>query len=49
VALDFDVPPNAVPSTVVIDRDGRIAAVIRRATLQTELTPIVERIAAEPT
>ncbi|GLH94829.1 TlpA disulfide reductase family protein [Phytohabitans aurantiacus] len=49
VALDFDVPPNAIPATVVIDRDGRIAAVIRRATVQTELTPIVERIAAEAT
>lgn len=47
VALDFDVPPNAIPATVVLDREGRIAAVIRRAVTQKELTPLVERIAAE--
>ncbi|MEJ3748369.1 TlpA disulfide reductase family protein [Actinomycetes bacterium KLBMP 9797] len=47
VALDFDVPPNAIPATIVLDREGRIAAVIRRAVTQKELIPLVERIAAE--
>ena len=27
----FDVPPNTMPATMVLDRDGRIAAVIRAA------------------
>ncbi|MEU4471407.1 TlpA disulfide reductase family protein [Micromonospora sp. NPDC023888] len=46
-ALNFDIPPNATPATVVLDRDGRIAVVIRRAVTTDELRPIVERIAAE--
>ncbi|MCW3844017.1 TlpA family protein disulfide reductase [Micromonospora yasonensis] len=46
-ALNFDIPPNTTPATVVLDRDGRIAVVIRRAVTQQELQPIVERIAAE--
>ncbi|MCX5068655.1 TlpA family protein disulfide reductase [Micromonospora lupini] len=46
-ALNFDIPPNTTPATVVLDRDGRIAVVIRRAVTQDELKPIVERIAAE--
>lgn len=47
LALDLDIPPNSVPATVVLDRDGRIAAVIRAAVKQEGLQPIVERIAAE--
>ncbi|WFE37887.1 TlpA disulfide reductase family protein [Micromonospora sp. WMMD998] len=46
-ALNFDIPPNSTPATVVLDRDGRIAVVIRRAVTQDELRPIVERVAAE--
>ncbi|MCG5456283.1 TlpA family protein disulfide reductase [Micromonospora sp. PSH03] len=46
-ALSLDIPPNSVPATVVLDRDGRIAAVIRAAVKQEGLQPIVERIAAE--
>ncbi|GAA2187381.1 TlpA family protein disulfide reductase [Micromonospora lupini] len=46
-ALNFDIPPNTTPATVVLDRDGRIAVVIRRAVTQDELKPIVERIAGE--
>jgi len=46
-ALKFDIPPNNTPATVVLDRDGRIAVVIRRAVTQDELRPIVERIATE--
>ncbi|WP_433128393.1 TlpA family protein disulfide reductase [Micromonospora sp. CA-240977] len=46
-ALNFDIPPNSTPATVVLDRDGRIAVVIRRAVTKDELRPIVERVAAE--
>ncbi|MEU6021073.1 TlpA disulfide reductase family protein [Micromonospora sp. NPDC047134] len=47
LALDMDVPPNTIPATVVLDREGRIATVIRAAVRQEGLQPIVERIAAE--
>ncbi|WP_341718521.1 TlpA disulfide reductase family protein [Micromonospora sp. FIMYZ51] len=47
LALDMDIPPNTVPATVVLDREGRIATVIRAAVRQEGLQPIVERIAAE--
>jgi thiol-disulfide isomerase/thioredoxin len=48
VALDFsDVTPNTTPATLVIDRNGRIAAVFRKALLREELTPVVEEVAAE--
>ncbi|MFG1915954.1 TlpA family protein disulfide reductase [Micromonospora sp. NPDC048898] len=46
-ALALDIPPNFVPATVVLDREGRIAVVIRRAVTKDELMPFVERIAAE--
>ncbi|MEH0937218.1 TlpA family protein disulfide reductase [Micromonospora psammae] len=47
LALAMDIPPNTIPATVVLDREGRIAAVIRAAVKQDGLQPIVERIAAE--
>ncbi|SIQ65464.1 Thiol-disulfide isomerase or thioredoxin [Micromonospora avicenniae] len=47
MALALDIPPNTIPATVVLDREGRIAAVIRAAVKQEGLKPIVERIAAE--
>ena len=47
LALGFAVGPNAVPATMVIDRDGRIAAVVRAAVIQAELEPVVAGIAAE--
>lgn len=46
-ALDFEIPPNNVPATIVLDREGRIAVVIRRGVRQDGLQPIVERLAAE--
>lgn len=48
LALDFDVPPNTIPATLVVDRAGRLAVVIRTAVRESQLQPIVERIAAEP-
>lgn len=47
LGLDFDIPPGATPSTVILDREGRIALVIRRSVLASELTPLVQRVAAE--
>jgi thiol-disulfide isomerase/thioredoxin len=47
LALAFDIPPNSIPATIVLDREGRIAVVIRRAVLRKDLEPIVARIAAE--
>ncbi|HEU4425754.1 MAG TPA: TlpA disulfide reductase family protein [Pilimelia sp.] len=48
LALAFDVPPNAIPATIVLDRVGRVAVVIRRAVLRADLEPIIARVAAEP-
>ncbi|MEE6261140.1 TlpA disulfide reductase family protein [Plantactinospora sonchi] len=47
LALAFDIPPNSIPATVVLDRDGRIAVVIRASTKQETLQPIVTRLAGE--
>lgn len=49
VALKFDVTQVTTPSTLILDRLGRIAAAMRRATIVSELQPLVERIAAEST
>lgn len=46
-ALDFDIAPNAIPATVVLDREGRIAALRRGGVTQDVLQPVVERVAAE--
>lgn len=48
IALKFrKTPPNGIPSTVILDRQGRVAAVFRKPLLVEELQPVVERIAAE--
>ena len=47
LALAFDIPPNTTPATVVLDREGRIATVIRAAVKQDGLQPLVEKVAAE--
>jgi thiol-disulfide isomerase/thioredoxin len=41
-------PRNAVPSTVVLDRAHRVAAVFLTAVLASDLQPVVDRVAAEP-
>lgn len=46
-ALDFDIAPNAIPATIVLDREGRIAALRRGGVTRDVLQPVVERIAAE--
>lgn len=48
VALQFrDTPPNSVPATLVLDRSGRVAAVVLRSMRAQELLPIVRQVAAE--
>ena len=49
VALAFrDMSPRTIPTTVVLDRAGRVAAVFRKAVGQEELEPVVRQVAAEP-
>jgi peroxiredoxin len=48
IALSFaDVPPTALPCTLIIDRAGKVAVVIRNGVTQDTLTPLVRQIAAE--
>jgi thiol-disulfide isomerase/thioredoxin len=47
LAQNFAVPPNSIPATLVIDRAGRIAAVIRMQVDQKLLEPIVRDLVAE--
>ena len=41
-------PRNVVPSTIVLDRQHRVAAVYLTAIRLAQLMPVVERLAAEP-
>ena len=41
-------PRNTVPSTIVLDRSHRVAAVVLTAVRVGELLPVVQRVAAEP-
>ncbi|HEX5740826.1 MAG TPA: TlpA disulfide reductase family protein [Pilimelia sp.] len=47
VALAFEIPPNATPATVVLDRQGRIARVIRKPVQRPTLEPVVREVLAE--
>jgi thiol-disulfide isomerase/thioredoxin len=47
LALGFAVQPNAIPATIMLDRQGRIAAVARAAVVRTELEPVVTELAQE--
>jgi len=46
-ALSASYPTSVIPSTIVLDRQHRVAAVFLRALQDTDLQPVVERIAAE--
>ena len=48
VALSFDMPPATIPATVIIDRQGRVAAGIYGYALRSSLQPVVEQLAAQP-
>ncbi|MEU4694602.1 TlpA disulfide reductase family protein [Actinoplanes sp. NPDC023714] len=47
MAIKFDPTQASTPGTLILDRQGRIAVAIRRATTAGELQPLVERVAAE--
>ena len=48
LALAFSqVPPNTIPATLIIDSQGRIAAVIRKAIQRDELTRLTSDVLAE--
>jgi thiol-disulfide isomerase/thioredoxin len=41
-------PRNTVPSTIVLDKQQRVAAIFLRTLLAEDLLPVVKRLAAEP-
>ncbi|WP_433464855.1 TlpA family protein disulfide reductase [Spirillospora sp. CA-128828] len=48
VTLAFrEVPPSAIPSTLVLDRQGRVAARVIGATTYSKLNPLVAKVRAE--
>ena len=47
-ALDFQVPPTTIPSTLVVDRKGRLASVFRGVVYQKRLEPVIRRLLSEP-
>jgi thiol-disulfide isomerase/thioredoxin len=48
VALAFrDYPANAIPSTIVLDREGRVAAVYTAAVKQDDLRAVLARVVEE--
>jgi thiol-disulfide isomerase/thioredoxin len=48
IAFGGKYPTTVIPSTVVLDREHRVAAVFLRELLADDLRPVVERLAAEP-
>jgi len=48
IAFGGKYPTTVIPSTVVLDREHRVAAVFLRELLAEDLQPLVERLAAEP-
>jgi peroxiredoxin len=47
VAMSFrEVPVSTLPSTMVIDREGKIAAVFRQPVFRDDLTPLLRQIGA---
>ncbi len=48
VALGGKYPTSVIPSTIVLDRRHRVAAVFLKALTPSDLQPVVTRLAAEP-
>lgn len=48
IAFGGRYPTTVIPSTVVLDRQHRVAAVFLRELLAEDLLPVVQRLAAEP-
>lgn len=48
IAFGGRYPTTVIPSTVVLDREHRVAAVFLRELLAEDLLPVVQRLASEP-
>jgi len=48
IAFGGKYPTTVIPSTVVLDRQHRVAAVFLRELLAEDLEPLIERLLAEP-
>lgn len=48
IALGSKYPTSVIPSTIVLDRQHRVAAVFLKALTPSDLQPVVTRLAAEP-
>ncbi|WP_313673348.1 TlpA disulfide reductase family protein [Mycolicibacterium sp.] len=48
IAFGGKYPTTVIPSTVVLDREHRVAAVFLRELLSEDLIPLLQRLAAEP-
>jgi thiol-disulfide isomerase/thioredoxin len=48
IAFGGKYPTSVIPSTLVLDRQHRVAAVFLREVLAQDLQPVVRRVAAEP-
>ena len=48
IAFGGKYPTTVIPSTIVLDREHRVAAVFLRELLADDLQPVVQRLAAEP-
>lgn len=46
-ALGGNYPTSVIPSTLVLDRQHRVAGVFLKALLADDLTPVIERVASE--
>lgn len=46
-ALGGNYPTSVIPSTLILDRQHRVAGVFLRALLADDLTPVIERVASE--
>jgi hypothetical protein len=47
LALGGNFPTSVIPTTLVLDRQHRVAAVFLRSLLAEDLQPVIESIAAE--
>ncbi|MFD4365918.1 TlpA disulfide reductase family protein [Rhodococcus sp. NPDC058521] len=47
IALGKSYPTSVIPTTIVLDREHRVAAVFLKELLTDDLQPVVERVAAE--
>jgi hypothetical protein len=47
IGFKGSLPANAIPSTVVLDKNGRVAARISGVVTVASLTQLIERVSAE--